>query len=247
MSAPSRPEPPAPMLFLHGGGVSAWMWQPVLDLLDPSWAPEVPDLPGHGSRWQEAYRSHRATTAELAEWIQRAHPEGVHVTGFSLGAQLAILLASEHPELVRSATVVSAETIPAPAPRPTLVLLAASAPLARRPGFARAQARQLGVPAALTEAYVADSARLSKASLLNSVGENIRFTLPAEWSAYPGPVAVVVGSRERRLMRNSAELTHRALPGSALHTIPGAGHDVPLTQPEALVSILHQTRARATS
>ena len=64
---------------------------------------------------------------------------------------------------------------------------------------------------------------------------------------YPGPVAVVVGSRERRLMRNSAELTHRALPGSTLHTVPEAGHDVPFTHPEALVSILHEAQARAAS
>lgn len=247
MSDRLHPEQPTPVPFLHGGGVSAWMWRPVLDLLDASWTPETPDLPGHGARWQEAYRSHRATAAELAEWIQRTHPTGVHVVGFSLGAQLAVLLASHSPVLVRSAIIVSAETVPAPAPRATLALLSASAPLARRPGFARAQARQLGAPDALIEAYVTDSARLSKASLLSSVGANIRFTLPAEWSAYPGPVAVVVGSRERRLMRNSAELTHRALPGSTLHTVPEAGHDVPFTHPEALVSILHEAQARAAS
>lgn len=232
-----------PLLLLHGGGVARWMWRPLIERL-PGSAILAPDLPGHGDRAAEVYPDHDAAVEELTALVRRRAPDGVAVVGFSLGAQLAMCLAATHPGLVRSVVLVSAETVPAPLPRFTLAALRAAAPLARRPSFARAQARQLGVPAALLPEYVRDSARLSSATLLASVGENIRFTIPDGWATFPGRAAVVVGERERRLMRRSAELTAQSLPGSRLVVVPGAGHDVPLTAPAALAAIIDETCGR---
>jgi len=45
MADPAR----APViLFLHGGGVSSWMWQPVVERLSSQFRCLAPDLPGHG-------------------------------------------------------------------------------------------------------------------------------------------------------------------------------------------------------
>ena len=76
------------------------------------------------------------------------------------------------------------------------------------------------------------SAGISKATLTAAVGENLRFALPANWSRFPGEALVMVGQRERRLMRDSAAAIHAALPGSDLEVVDGCGHGIPLQRPE---------------
>ncbi|MET8862873.1 alpha/beta hydrolase [Nonomuraea sp. NPDC004580] len=117
-------------------------------------------------------------------------------------------------------------------PGATLGLLAASAPLARQEWFAKLQAKQLFIPDELLADYVRDSARTSRATLLASVGENIRFTLPTGWSEFGNPVLVMVGERERGLMHASARAIHDAAPGSRLITVPDCGHGIPLQCPD---------------
>ncbi|MBP6685619.1 MAG: alpha/beta hydrolase [Leucobacter sp.] len=222
------------VLFLHGGGVSGWMWKPVINQLAGTVRTIVPDLPGHGTSNSVDYVSHADTVSRLAELIRDRAPRGAIVAGFSLGGQLAIALASWHPELVRGALIVSAETKPAPAQAATLSLLRRTAPLAKQEWFAKLQAKQLGVPGAYLAQYVRDSQALSVETMLASVGENIAFTLPTDWRSFSRPVTVVVGSKERKLMHDSAKLTHEALPHSDLVLAEDAAHDAPFTRPKLL-------------
>ncbi|UOQ56142.1 alpha/beta hydrolase [Leucobacter allii] len=103
-----------------------------------------------------------------------------------------------------------------------------AAPLARVRWFAKLQARELRVPARLIGQYLRTSAGISKGSLLASVEDNLRFVLPEAWAKFPGRALILVGQRERRLMRESASGIHRALPGSELITVGGCGHGIPL-------------------
>lgn len=159
-----------PLLLLHGGGVAGWMWRPTLAALRHPVRALVPDLPGHGRSATEPYRSHDDTVARLEALLEERAPGGAVVAGFSLGAQLAVLLAARRPELVADAVVVSAQAAPLPLAGPTLALLGLTAPLARVPWFARLQARELLVPEALLPEYVAGSAAITRATLLASVG-----------------------------------------------------------------------------
>lgn len=225
------------VLFVHGAGLGGWMWAPVLHCLDAAVRPIVPDLPGFGGT-TTTYVSHDATVAELADTIRAATTRPVLVVGFSLGTQLAILLACRHPDLVCGVVAVSGEALPMRWPSVTLGLVSLTAPLARSRGFARAQARQLSVPAPLVEDYLLGSTTISRGTLAASVGDNIRFRLPDEWSAVRIPVTVLVGSRERRLMRRSARVVADAVPGSTLRVVEGAGHDIPFTRPETVAAAI---------
>ena len=235
-----------PVLMLHAAGVSGWMWSPTRELLGSTIKAIVPDLPGFGQSAAEPYGSHEATVRELGGILERDAPQGAHVIGFSLGAQLSILLACELPRLVRSIVVVSAETKPLPLPGPTLALLGLALPLSRLRWFATAQARQLGIPEKFLEDYLRDSTTITRETLLSSVSENIRFTIPAAWADYQGAVTVLVGAHERKLMHDSAALTASALKGSTLLTVQGAAHDIPLSQPGIIASELHRQIAEST-
>ncbi|KQQ50549.1 alpha/beta fold hydrolase [Plantibacter sp. Leaf314] len=223
----------APVLLLHGGGVAGWMWDSLRGTLEPCHAVLVPDLPGHGRSAGESYVSHAETVAALSQLLVATVPgRPATVIGFSLGAQLAIRLASEHPELVSQVIVVSAQAQAMPFTNVTLRALGVAAPLARRRWFAKLQARELFIPPHLMAEYIRTSAGITKATLSAAVGDNLRFELPAGWSAFRGRALVMVGRRERRLMRDSADAIHAALPGSERSIIDGCGHGIPLPRPE---------------
>lgn len=221
------------------------MWRPVLEHLGEGFACIVPDLPGHGRSADQGYVSHEATVSELAALIRESAPGGAIVVGFSLGAQLAVLLAAEHPSLVSGVLVVSGEAKPAPLQSLTLALLKWTAPLARQEWFARLQATQLAVPGPLVDAYVRGSREMESGTLLASVAENIRFTLPDAWASFAGSASVLVGEKERALMRDSARLIHEANSGSTLLVVPASAHDIPFTAPDLLADTIRTTAASA--
>jgi pimeloyl-ACP methyl ester carboxylesterase len=228
-----------PVLFLHGGGVAGWMWEPVRAHLGERCRALVPDLPGHDRSADEPYTSHAATVAALRGVLAaRGIAEGLTVVGFSLGAQLSVLLASEVPRCVARVVVVSAQAKPLPFTGPTVRLLGALSGLARHEGFARAQARALFIPDALRADYLRTSAAMTRASLVNAVDANLRFTPPDAWARYPGAAHVLVGARERGLMRASARVLTASRPGSEPLVVAGCGHGIPFQKPEWFASRL---------
>ncbi|MFJ4254150.1 alpha/beta fold hydrolase [Microbacterium sp. NPDC090003] len=221
------------ILLLHGGGVAGWMWDPVRDRLATEYRVVIVDLPGHGRSVDEPYASHAETVGGLARVLAEESPvRPAVVVGFSLGAQLAVLLAAEHPNLVDRAVVVSAQTVPLPFTGTMLALASAAAPLARRPWFARLQARELFIPPTMMSNYLATSAGITRSTLVASLGANLSFRIPEGWSRFPGAAMVMVGSEERRVMHDSADDLHEALPASITVVVDGCGHGIPLQRPE---------------
>lgn len=235
------------LLLLHGGGVAGWMWQPLLAELGTDFNVLVPDLPGHDRSASIDYRSHAITLPlieDLLESFLTTLPaegsQNVTVLGFSLGAQLTVALAAKRPDLAHRAIVVSAQAKPLPLPAATSAMLSIAAPLAKFEWFARAQAKELFIGDDLFDDYLRTSRSISKATLLNSVGENIRFTPPAAWAKFPGKVRVFVGANERSLMRDSADILAGLRPSGAAEVIAGCGHGIPLQRPELLAACLRE-------
>ena len=94
------------------------------------------------------------------------------------------------------------------------------------------------VPEAKFEQYYRDTCRLSAESLGNLLAENMRFVMPTDWSKTRTRIHVVVGERERSVMRRSAEALHAALPSSELTVVPGGRHGVMLQDPEGFNRLL---------
>lgn len=219
------------VLLLHGGGVGGWMWKPLIEQLGNEWTYIVPDLPGHDHSADQDYRSHRETLDALVGVIESQPRGSVSVVGFSLGAQLAVLLAANRPDLIDRVAVISAQAKPTRWPAATLAMLGLAAPLAKNERFARAQAKELFIPAALFSDYLRTSRSLSKATLIASVGENIRFTIPRTWASFPGRALTLVGADERQMMKTSASSLAQAHARSTAEVVDGCGHGIPLQEP----------------
>ncbi|WP_420115011.1 alpha/beta fold hydrolase [Pseudactinotalea sp.] len=228
------------VLLLHGGGVGGWMWQPLIERLGHERTYLVPDLPGHDHSANQDYRSHRDTVDALVRVIESQAGGSVSVVGFSLGAQLAVLLAAERPDLVDRVTVISAQAKPTRFPAATLAMLGLAAPLAKNERFARAQAKELFIPADLFSDYLRVSRSLSTATLIASVGENISFTIPPAWASFPGSALMLVGAEERQMMKTSADSLAQVHARGAAEVVDGCGHGIPLQEPAWLAERLRR-------
>ncbi|MFB4161358.1 alpha/beta fold hydrolase [Geomicrobium sp. JSM 1781026] len=130
------------LVFLHGGGVSGWMWQEQVEYFR-DYECIVPDLLGHGRSSKSHFSIHDCADELLALIEQYKDERQVTVIGFSLGAQVLVSMLSKHPSLIDRALIISASTSSMKFPRVVATMATWSLPLVRNKAFARLQAKQL--------------------------------------------------------------------------------------------------------
>src|ERR1700760_787656 len=103
------------IVFLHGGTMSGWSWEPVVERMQ-GYHCLVPDLTGFGKSFEQGpFEMDRAADA-VAELIRsRVGSSRAHVVGLSLGAQVGVQLMTTEHKLVDRAVLCGAvvNTMPA--------------------------------------------------------------------------------------------------------------------------------------
>jgi pimeloyl-ACP methyl ester carboxylesterase len=95
----------ATILLIHGAFASRHEWDAVASYLQDCHL-LLPDLPAHGEAKHLQPFSKSKAASLLADLIRARGKEGkAHVVGSSLGAYVAVELASKHPDLVNEAFV----------------------------------------------------------------------------------------------------------------------------------------------
>jgi pimeloyl-ACP methyl ester carboxylesterase len=94
------------ILLIHGAFVSSTEWDLVTPYLANNYHLLLPDLPGHGGSKDITPFSKELAAKLLADLISERTLDGrAHVVSFSLGAHVAIELASKYPDCVNSVFV----------------------------------------------------------------------------------------------------------------------------------------------
>ena len=95
-----------PVVLIHGLGLDAAMWDPQWPVLQRAFRAIRYDVRGFGdSTLPQGPYSHSADLLELLDYLD-ARP--AHVVGLSMGGQLALRFALEHPDAVRSLALIDA-------------------------------------------------------------------------------------------------------------------------------------------
>lgn len=100
-----------PVLLLHGFGASSYAWRGVLPRLASTYRVVAPDLNGFGyTQRPEGFKSYTGfgQVAMLLSLMDELGIERAHVVGHSYGGALALTLAHQHPERVRSLVLIDA-------------------------------------------------------------------------------------------------------------------------------------------
>ena len=92
------------LVLIHGWGMNGAVWHPLVKKLSKSFTLHLVDLPGMGlSRPIEPFHLHG-----IAEKIAERLPANADIVGWSLGAQVAMRIALDYPDLVRRLVLVGA-------------------------------------------------------------------------------------------------------------------------------------------
>ena len=231
---------PDVVMLLHGGGLSWWNYREVAALLAERYHVVLPVLDGHADS-NAPFTTIEENANRLISYIN-AHFGGQVLTigGLSLGGQIAVEMLSQRPDICRYALIESALVKPmkliASLIGPTFGM---SYGLIKQKWFAKLQADYLGIPKALFDDYYRDTCAISKADMIAFLKANSIYTIKPSLSETTAKVKIVAGSREQKSIRDSAELIHKAIPGSSMEILPGLRHgDLSLNKPEQYAKIL---------
>ena len=227
-------------VFLHGGGVSGYMWEEQVKYFSKSFHCIVPDLPGQGKSQCDEPFTISKSAALINDLIkQLAGDKKVIVTGFSLGAQVLVEMLAKQPHLIHYAIINSALVKPMPSAKLWLKpMLALSLPLTRSKFFAKVQAKELYIPSHQFEQYYEESKHTTLNNLISVLQENMNFSIPEGFNASTAKILVTVGMREKKMMMQSAEalVTHG---NNCIGIIfPNIGHGITLANPELFNSTI---------
>ncbi len=92
------------LVFLHGWGLNSDVWEDVAEALSDHYTITLVDLPGHG-RSGLVHNDYQLQT--LAQQLAEAIPEPATWIGWSLGGLIALQLAHQFPEQVKSLVLVA--------------------------------------------------------------------------------------------------------------------------------------------
>jgi pimeloyl-ACP methyl ester carboxylesterase len=96
------------IVFIHGGGISGWMWRGQVTAFQ-DYHCIVPDLPEHGKSMNESPITIANCADRLAELIKSKVQSGkAHLVGHSIGAKIIVEMLSRHSDVVDHAVIVSA-------------------------------------------------------------------------------------------------------------------------------------------
>jgi len=207
------------IIFLHGGGVAGWMWQPQLDKLKDFHC-LVPDLPEQGQSIAEKPFSISKSAILISDLIRtHAHGGKAFMVGLSEGAQIIVELLSKSSELVERAIVSSALVRPIPGTgmlTPGLIGLSyrlTVTPFKNNDWWIRVNMKySAGVPEKYYPQFRQSFQNLTEESFINVMLENQRFRIPSGLERAQTPTLIVCGRKEYSAMRKSASDLAKALP-----------------------------------
>ena len=234
-----------PVVLIHGLGLDAAMWDAQWPVLHQEFRAIRYDLRGFGgSSIPAGAYSHADDLLGLLEFLE-ARP--VHVVGLSMGGRMALRFALDHPDAVKSLTLIdpALEGFPWSESwtRQMDPILAAAAkgdkPAARQLWLAhelfapaRRDAQVAAALSTMVERYSvwhwsnADPMRRSASPAIKCL------------AAVSCPTQVIVGELDLPDFKEIAQRLAAGIPGATLHTIAGAGHMANMEAPRAVNAVL---------
>jgi 2-succinyl-6-hydroxy-2,4-cyclohexadiene-1-carboxylate synthase len=238
----------APLVLLHGFTQTGRLWGPVADRLAESHTLLVVDLPGHGD--SGSVRADLPTTAGLVVEAVRSQvgPEPCALLGYSLGARVALHVASSTDLPLRQVVTIGVTAgIEDPVEREGRRLsdemladeLEASGDVERfvdgwlhGPLFER-----LALAGAAQRSERIRNSAAGLASSLRLCGTGTQAPLWDRLPTFPCPVLALAGSDDIRFASHALRVA-RLVPHGVASLVPGGGHAVHLAQPEQTTRIV---------
>lgn len=230
------------IVFIHGGGVSGWMWDQQVAYFSQRYHCLIPDLPEHGKSRGDGLKFSIDTAADqLIELIEEKRKgRTVAAVGFSLGSQVLISMLGKKEDIIQYAMINSALVKPIPFANMLNQTMIMALPLVKNRTFAKAQAKALDISDVYFNQYYQETLQINKQAFLRVMNDNASFTLPSSFHTYPHKILATVGEKEKKIIKDSMkEMTH-SNPNVQGIIFPKIGHSAPLSAPDLFNRLLEE-------
>ncbi len=252
--ATSRPDAPLPVLILiHGATLNGHMWDPVRRHLDPRLQIIAPDLPGHGSRRDEAYTLAGAvqTVAAVVHSLNGAPVVliGDSLGGYSCTASAAALPAAQLKGLVLGGCTANLNSFRALLPFRARVLMFKALMAISDEDKLMAKSMTKVRKSLLEVAVLAEDidalfkAGLSLKAYIQAVQALTGVDFRAKIAAITQPVLLVNGDKDPDMMVQEPSFVAAARHGSR-HVFENCVHGVSLQRSEGFARLVNEFIAR---
>ena len=226
------------IVFLHGMGVSGWMWTTQVNALQDFHCLNI-DLPGNGKSNQHEWVSLSDTANEIAEIIRtRATGQKAHVVGLSLGAYVTLTLLDRHASLIESAMMSGVTTLPLPNRGMMSLQLGLMSIFLKTRLLMNMNIRMMQLPSEVIPAYKESFFALSRRSFKQFVNEALDFTMPDGLKSVTVRTLSVAGDLEQATIKQSVGDVVATMPNAEGYFIPKVHHGWPGEAPELCTAIV---------
>lgn len=206
-----------PLLLVHGLAGSSLWWRHNIKVLAEYFTVYVVELKGYGTNRALRPLRLKAAAVCLAELIESLPAGRAHVVGHSMGGQISIHLAAEHPDRIDRLVLAGASGLV----RSDMLRMALKLPLAARRS-----------PLSFIPILARDTLRAGPVNLLLNTIEILRDDTSESLAKIVAPTLLVWGEHDVLVPPAMGTATKELLHGSELVLIDGAGHNVMWDRPD---------------
>jgi pimeloyl-ACP methyl ester carboxylesterase len=212
------------IVFLHGAGMSGWMWEAQVHDLREFHCLNI-DLPGHGKSNHIPWLSLTDSAERVADMIEtRATAERAHIVGLSLGSYVGLYLLADHSDCLDRVVLSGVTAAPLPNLRTATRQMHFMSRLQQYRWFVRLQAKLLQMPPDSVDAFTESMLAMSRETYLRLIDEVLNFHLPPRLEQSVVPTLVVAGGKELKPILDGLIPIAAALPHAQATIAPGLHH-----------------------
>lgn len=230
------------IMLLHGGGLSWWNYREEAERLQESYHIIIPILDGHSDS-DRRFTSIEDNAQEIIDYIENDYDGHISlIGGLSLGGQILLEILSRKNDICDYAIVESALAVPMKTTykmiRPTFSM---SYGLISKKWFSKMQFNSLRIRKDLFDDYYRDTCKIEKEDMISFMEANSKYLLKDSLQETKAKVLVIVGDKERPIIKKSANLIHQKIKGSRIEILPNYYHgDFSINHPQEYVDMINE-------
>lgn len=230
------------IMLLHGGGLSWWNYREEAEKLQESYHIIIPILDGHSDS-DRRFTSIEDNAQEIIDYITSNYNGHIRlIGGLSLGGQILLEILSRKNDICDYAIVESALVVPMKATykmiRPAFSM---SYGLISKKWFSQLQFNSLKIRKDLFSEYYRDTCKIEKEDMIAFMEANSKYEIKDSLQSTKARVLVVVGDKERSIMKKSASIIHQKIKESRIEILPNYYHgDFSINNPQQYVTAINE-------